>query len=124
MKSLADLVSIGEKMKTERERRSAKGEIRVEVAMSTCGITAGAAEVLEEVLHILKEKELHNVVVAKTGCPGLCFYEPLLTVEHPGEKKRVYGRVTRDRVEKLIEEDVLRNHPVAEWLINKEVQEL
>ncbi|MBO8182115.1 MAG: 4Fe-4S binding protein [Archaeoglobus sp.] len=69
---------------------------RIAVGTSTCGIAAGALEVLEE----LKSKSDANI--AEVGCLGLCAAEPLVYVQEDGKAALVY----RD-VKKIEEAEVL-----------------
>lgn len=120
MKSLDELKDLREKAKAELSIRDKDYLAKIEIAMSTCGITAGAREVLNAVLDELKIRNLHNVLVSQTGCPGLCFYEPLVTVSKPNQTKFVYGKVTPERVRKIISSHIVNDQPVKEWLINLE----
>jgi len=120
MKSLEELKALKEKAKAEMSIREKDYLAKIEIAMSTCGITAGAREVLNTVLEELKIRNLNNVQVSQTGCPGLCFYEPLVTVSKPDQAKFVYGKVTPERVRKIISSHVINDQPVKEWLINLE----
>ncbi|NLT93984.1 MAG: (2Fe-2S) ferredoxin domain-containing protein [Clostridia bacterium] len=120
MKSLDELKAIRDKAKAELSIRDKDYLAKIEVAMSTCGITAGAREVLNTILDEIKVRNLQNVHVSQVGCPGLCFYEPLVTVIKPDQTKYVYGKVTPERVRKIISSHVINDQPVKEWLINLE----
>lgn len=120
MRSVEELQKVRAKAIKEIEDRENQFDVLIEVAMSTCGITAGAKEVMEEINRILKEKDIPRVSVSQTGCPGLCFYEPLVTIIKKDEKSRYYGKIKKENVEKLIEEEVINNRPIKEWLINLE----
>ncbi|MDK2822744.1 MAG: NADP-reducing hydrogenase subunit HndB [Clostridia bacterium] len=120
MKSLEELKALKEKAKAELSIRDKEYLAKIEIAMSTCGITAGAREVLNSVLEELKVRNLTNVQISQTGCPGLCFHEPLLTIIKPNQVRFVYGKVTPERVKKIISSHVINDQPVKEWLINLE----
>ncbi len=120
MKTIQELADWKEQiLKSEQEFGETK-RVQVQIAMSTCGITAGAKVVLEELKLILKEKQIIDVEVSQTGCPGLCFSEPLVSVFHVGEKGRIYGNIKKNMVERIVEEDIIKNQPIKEWLINRE----
>ncbi|MFZ7102972.1 MAG: (2Fe-2S) ferredoxin domain-containing protein [Peptococcaceae bacterium] len=120
MKSIDELKLLKEKAKAEISIRDKDYLAKIEIAMSTCGITAGAREVLNTVLEELKVRNLTNVQVSQTGCPGLCFHEPLVTVSKQNQTKFVYGKVTPERVKKIITSHVINDQPIKEWLINLE----
>jgi NADP-reducing hydrogenase subunit HndB len=120
MKSLDELKKIRDKAKAEMSIRDKECLAKIEVAMSTCGITAGAREVLNAILEELKIRNINDVQVSQVGCPGLCFYEPLISVSKSDQTKYVYGKVTPERVKKIISSHVINDQPVKEWLINLE----
>lgn len=120
MKSIEELKILKEKARGDISLRDKDCLAKIEIAMSTCGITAGAREVLNTVLEELKVRNLNNVQVSQTGCPGLCFYEPLVTVIKENQNKFVYGKVTPERVKKIISSHVINDQPIKEWLINLE----
>ncbi len=68
--------------------------MKITIGMSTCGISAGAEPVFEK----LKKAGLP---VKKVGCIGMCYNEPLVTVID--DKRMVYGPVTEDNVDELIQ---------------------
>ena len=71
IKNLDDLRKIRENSKDLSSARSG-GETSVIVGMGTCGIAAGAREVLNEVMAELARRGIDNVSVQTTGCIGMC----------------------------------------------------
>ncbi|MFW6310923.1 MAG: (2Fe-2S) ferredoxin domain-containing protein, partial [Nanoarchaeota archaeon] len=63
---------------------------RITVGLATCGVSAGATPVFDA----LKKADL-PFEVDKTGCIGMCYAEPLVTVIKNG-KQTIYGYVTED----------------------------
>jgi len=60
--------------------------------MGTCGIAAGAREVMAALQEEIDKRNL-NVIVDKTGCIGMCEQEPLVDVQRPEEPRITYGKV-------------------------------
>ncbi len=85
---------------------------RIIVGLATCGISAGATPVFEAL------KNANIGVVDKTGCVGMCYAEPIVTVISEG-KKTIYGYVTEENVQELIE--AIKNNKVKKelFLANK-----
>ena len=112
MKSFEELKELRKKLKDELINRDDEYAARIEVAMATCGITAGAREVLNTILEEIKLRGLKNIQVSQTGCPGLCYYEPLVTIIKPGNPH--YFR----RVEwsSKCAQYVINDQPI--WLVN------
>jgi NADP-reducing hydrogenase subunit HndB len=86
--------------------------------MGTCGIAAGAREVMRAILDELSNR---NIVanVTTTGCIGMCTEEPLVDIERPGEGRITYGNITPDKVPALIEEHLARNRVIREWVLGQ-----
>ena len=74
--------------------------LKMNVGMASCGIAAGAKEVYDKAREIFDEQ---NVLVARTGCLGLCEEEPLVDIQAPGQPRIVYRRVSADIIGELTE---------------------
>ena len=120
MRTLDELKSIKDKNEKEMALRNETGRPTITVHMGTCGIANGAREVLNAVLAELKERNITDVHVTQTGCPGLCHKEPLITITEKGKNPYLYGMVTPENVKRIVLEHVINRHPVKEWLVNLE----
>ena len=69
MKSLADLHALRDKLKADIKLRQSSGT-KIIVGMGTCGIAAGAREVMSAILQELNKRHLFDVQVQQTGCIG------------------------------------------------------
>lgn len=87
------------------------------IGYASCGIAAGAAEVMERVRKKLKGKKT-KVTVRKTGCIGICFDEPIIEVHQDG-KRYVYRKVDNEKVDRIIEEHIIGGAPIFDWLVNE-----
>lgn len=123
MRSIEELIAIKEKAEKEMAMREDKGEPSIIVHMGTCGIANGARDILNTVMEELKERNLTDIHVKQTGCPGLCHKEPLITIEVPDKKPFMYGDLTPERVKRVILQHIVNNQPVTEWLVNLENNE-
>jgi NADH:ubiquinone oxidoreductase subunit F (NADH-binding)/(2Fe-2S) ferredoxin len=63
------------------------------VGAGSCGLAAGAGELLESVGTYLAERRLDAKVV-EVGCIGPCYLEPLLDIQLPGRPRLSYGNIT------------------------------
>lgn len=117
MKTLQELEAIRKKtLDTINLRKDADGT-RVVVGMATCGIAAGARPVLTAFMDEVATRSLQDVVVAQTGCIGVCRLEPIVEVYKPGEEKVTYVKVTPDMVGRIVTEHVVNGNPVTEYTI-------
>ena len=76
--------------------------IRITVGMGSCGIASGADAIYKSIEFELKNKNISNVVLAKTGCIGICRYEPIVEVYLDG-KRVTYINVKKESVSKIVE---------------------
>ena len=117
MKSIADLEKIRQKtLNAVNLRRESEG-IRVAVGMATCGIAAGARPVMTAMIDEIGKRNMLNVVVAQTGCIGMCRYEPIVEVTVPGQDKVTYINVKPEMVARIVAEHIVNGNPVAEYTI-------
>ncbi len=91
--SIEDLKRIKEEAQRGTLLREGKADYKVIVHMGTCGIAAGAREVMSAILDEINKRGLTNVIVTQAGCIGLCDREPLVSVEK-GEERILYGDLT------------------------------
>lgn len=95
---------------TLRERgESTEDIIEILVGMGTCGISAGARDTFNKLISEINLKNLKNVKVVSVGCIGSCSLEPTVQISIPGKEPIVYGKITEDVVEKLIQKVIIEN---------------
>ena len=118
MKTIEDLKKMREQFQEQTKLRDAGG-IQIIVGMGTCGIAAGAREVMSAILDEIAKRKLQNVTVRQTGCIGMCEKEVLIDVVRPGEPRITYGKVTPATVAKIIAEHVVNGHIVKDMVVGK-----
>ena len=112
IRSLADLKKKREELQSALKLRE-QGEntenlIQVKVAMATCGIAAGAKQVMEVIINECNKRGI-QAVVTQTGCMGYCYAEPTVEVKKPGEDPVVFGYITPVKAEELVTKYLLGN---------------
>ena len=118
--TLDELRKLREQKKTEIQKRETEGkDIEIIVGMGTCGIAAGAREIMNAVLKELEVRNLHNVAVETTGCIGMCQNEPLLDVIRPGEPRITYCAVTPPDVSRIVSEHIVNGRIVQDKLYGR-----
>ncbi len=115
--SLEELKAVRQKAQSEIDLRTGQKEIRITVHMGTCGIAAGARDVLTALMAEMGRASVTNVTIQQTGCAGLCDQEPMLTLTDKDGHAFRYGRLDKNRVGQIVREHVLRGLPVNEFLI-------
>ena len=119
MKSLEELKAIRERTRGQMNLRKEDGpdNTRIVVGMATCGIAAGAKPVLTAAVEHVGRRKLEHVMVAQTGCIGMCMYEPIVEVYVPGKEKVTYVKMTPERMEKVVAEHIVNGQIVSEYTI-------
>ena len=89
---------------------------RVTVGLSTCGIAAGAEETYRALESKLTAAD-GQAELRRTGCIGMCYQEPLVEVSDGDGERYLYGRISPDKVDRLLEEHLEGGVPIADWLV-------
>ncbi|AZR73535.1 NADH dehydrogenase [Anoxybacter fermentans] len=116
MKSLNELNELKKKAQEYMNLREGKEIARVTVAMGTCGIAAGAREVLTAVMDEIKKRNLQQITVTQTSCPGRCSEEPIVIVEMDGQKV-MYGKMDAEKARKMVVQHLVNKTICSEWVI-------
>ncbi|HET57617.1 MAG TPA: (2Fe-2S) ferredoxin domain-containing protein [Deltaproteobacteria bacterium] len=104
---IEDLKKIKERVQAENALRHGDRRVRVTVHMGTCGIAAGAREVMTTLMKEIEEAQVSDVVVTTSGCMGLCSREPEITVEIVGEEPIVYEYVNENKMRQIFRRHIL-----------------
>jgi len=117
LKSLEDLRKLREEAQLNLKIRLETGT-RIIVGMGTCGIAAGAREVMRAILEELDRRQI-EAHVETVGCIGLCVHEPLVDIEQAGQPRITYGGVKPEAVSRLIEEHLINGRVVGELVVGR-----
>lgn len=118
IKSPTDLLAVAERAKEGLDLRSGAKEIKVTVHMGTCGIAAGARNVVAAFLTEIAEAKLDNVTIHQSGCAGLCEMEPMATVQTADGASYHYGHLDdRAKIHEIVESHLVGGTPVAAYLV-------
>jgi NADP-reducing hydrogenase subunit HndB len=105
--SIEDLKAIQEKVRQQKILREGVSNARIVVHMGTCGIAAGARNVMKALLEEIERRDLKDVIVTTSGCAGLCSKEPMATVEIAGKPPVKYINLNGEKIKKILDEHVL-----------------
>lgn len=118
MKTVEDLRKLREKIKSEGVIRKDAGT-QIIVGMGTCGIAAGARQVMTAIMDEISKKNIPDIQIRQTGCIGMCEKEVLVDIVRPNEPRVTYGHVKPEDVPKIIDEHVLNGRIVGELVVAK-----
>ena len=113
MKSLADLEAIRQEIAPNVNMRKDSHAIRITVGMGTCGIAAGARNVMTAFTEEITKRNLEHVAVT------LMDLEPIVEVQLPDEEKVTYVNMDPQKACRVIEEHIINKRPVKEYMINE-----
>ncbi len=119
LKSPKDLLALKAKAQADIDLRTGPKEIQVTVHMGTCGIAAGAREVLAAFASEIEKSSAANVTLRQAGCAGLCDREPMATLSDKSGQQYRYGKLDARKARTIVSEHVLGGQPVMEYLITK-----
>jgi len=118
--TLEALRALREGKKAEIDRRDTDGkDVHIIIGMGTCGIAAGAKQVLEAFINEIAAKKIENVTVKQTGCMGLCYVEPTVEVKVPGMPDTIYGKVDAEVAKKILKDHVLAKKLVSDHIFDR-----
>jgi NADP-reducing hydrogenase subunit HndB len=114
---IQDLAKIRDKARATMTIRDGEGRGRITVHMGTCGIAAGAREIMDALLDQLSKGRVKDVIVTTSGCAGFCRREPMATVELKGQPPVKYVDLTPAKIRKIVEKHIQGGHLVAEFAL-------
>lgn len=102
-----DLLKIKEKHKATFALREGGYRAKITVHMGTCGIAAGARNIMSVLMDEIEKSGAKDIIVTTSGCAGLCSREPMATVEIVDSPPVKYADLNEEKVKKIFHEHVL-----------------
>jgi NADP-reducing hydrogenase subunit HndB len=81
--------------------------VKVTVHLATCGIVAGARDVMDALLAETKHSSRSDIKVQSSGCIGKCTTEPNVTIEIEGEDRVVYQKMNAEKMRQVFHQHIL-----------------
>ena len=92
-------------------------EIIVKVGLASCGRAAGAMEVYDKLKEYLEQNE-GAYILKRTGCIGMCFEEPIVSLSGSEIGEITLGKVNSENVINLIEEYISGKIPSSNIILS------
>lgn len=115
--TIEDLKAIQEKVKQQKILRDGVSNARIVVHMGTCGIAAGARDVMKALLDEIEVKGIKDVIVTTSGCAGLCSKEPMATVEILGKPPVKYINLDGEKIRRILNDHVVAGRILTEFAL-------
>ncbi len=106
-----------EEARAEVSRRNDSFRGRITVHMGTCGIAAGAGDVLDSFKDEIGKDGIRDVRLSTSGCAGMCSMEPMVTVESSGGPVVLYGDINPEKAARILKDHVQGGSPVREFAL-------
>ncbi len=99
--------------------RTGGKDLRITVHMGTCGIAAGARDVLTALMAELSQAGVATVTLQQAGCAGLCDQEPMISLADKAGGLFRYGKLDKGKVRRIVQEHVVHGRPVQDCLLKE-----
>jgi len=114
---IEDLDKIVSEQKKITSLRDGAGRVKITVHMGTCGISAGARNIMTEVMHCIEESGASDIIVTTSGCAGLCSREPMITVEVIEQAPVKYVDLDKKKVKEIYDEHIMKGNIVKDYAL-------
>jgi NADP-reducing hydrogenase subunit HndB len=92
-------------------------KVKITVHMSTCGIAAGARQVMSALVEEISRSDRPDIEVASSGCIGHCKNEPNITVEIGGGESVIYQKMTPEKMRQVFQKHILGGDVQTEFVM-------
>jgi NADP-reducing hydrogenase subunit HndB len=105
--TIEDLKRIREQAKKSTALREGETTVKITVHMGTCGIAAGAREVMDALLEEMAQADRQDIRVVTSGCMGMCSSEPNVTIETQGKEPVIYQHMDKNKMRQVFKRHVI-----------------
>ncbi len=113
-----DLEKISQKVKKTIQLREGTGKARILVHMGTCGIAAGARNIMSTLIKEMEKPDFQDVILTTSSCAGFCSKEPMITIELKDNPPVKYVNLTPEKINKILIEHILKGKIVTEYALS------
>jgi NADP-reducing hydrogenase subunit HndB len=117
--TIDDLKRIKEQTSKSTALRQDGARVKVTVHMGTCGIAAGARDVMNVLMQEMAEADRQDIRVVTAGCMGMCSSEPNVTVEVMDSEPIVYQRMDANRMRQVFRRHALLGEVQTDFALGK-----
>jgi len=117
--TIEDLKKIKEETARSTSLRDGKANVKITVHMGTCGIAAGARDVMNALMEEMAQTDRQDIRVVTSGCMGMCSSEPNVTVEIQDAEPIVYQKMEANRMRQVFKRHVLLGEVQTDFALGK-----
>ncbi len=89
---------------------------KIYIGSATCGLAAGADELLSRIGADLEGLGVEARVL-NVGCIGMCFAEPLVDIQLPGQPRVAYASVTAKTLPRILKSHLVEGKPHPKYVL-------
>jgi len=115
--TIEDLKKIKENVKKGTALREGGAKVKITVHMGTCGIAAGAREVMDALLEQMAETDRKDIRIMTSGCIGMCSSEPNVTIEMEGKEPIIYQHMDANKTRQVFKRHVLKGEVQTDFAL-------
>ena len=117
--TIDDLKKIKEETSKSTSIRDGDANIKITVHMGTCGIAAGAREVMNALMEEMAAADRQDIRIVASGCMGMCSSEPNVTIESKEAEPIVYQKMDSNRMRQVFKRHVLLGEIQSDFALAK-----
>ena len=107
MTNVAAIASMHFDQLQESATVSPVAKVKITVHMGTCGIAAGAREVMSALVEEISRSDRLDIEVASSGCIGHCKNEPNITIEIGSGEQVIYQKLNAAKMRDIFTKHIL-----------------
>jgi NADP-reducing hydrogenase subunit HndB len=91
---------------------------KITVHMGTCGIAAGARDIVFALLEAADENDVSDVIIDVTKCAEQCSMEPMMVVDLKGQRSVTYIELNPEKARRVFSEHILGGNVVTDFALS------
>lgn len=116
MSNLVEIIGQRFRQLQDSAAKPSYASTKITVHLATCGIVAGAREVMNALVEELAQADRPEIEVKSGGCIGNCDTHPNVTVEIEGVNPVIYQKMNADKMRRVFKQHILAGEVQTEWV--------
>ena len=117
--TIEDLKKIKDKTSRLNSLRNGLASTKITVHMGTCGIAAGARDVMNALMEEMAAANRTDIRVVASGCMGMCSSEPNVTIAVGDSEPIVYQLMDANKMRQVFKRHVLLGEVQTDFALAK-----
>ncbi len=117
MSNLVEIIGYRFRQLQDSATKPSYANIKITVHLATCGIIAGAREVMNALVEEMALADRPEIGVKSGGCIGNCDTHPNVTVEIEGEDPVVYPKINAEKMRQVFKQHILTGEVQTDYVM-------